>query len=176
MLNRWKSKYLQNGIKPIAEYPNYILQNYWKLGGKKVRNQIGSRGKNLEMWILRYNIKLKLLAACWNLFSSKHFFFGQKLDQIPRSNTYYEFVPYLLISGILSHSSLVFKVLIKPNQDQIGLSWLQMGLNFLAPDNGTNSCSYYTISSFPKIVWIDIFFLFIRIFNCFKDTFYSKYC
>ena len=38
-----------NGIKPIAEYPNYILQNYWKLGEKKVRNQIGSRGKNLEM-------------------------------------------------------------------------------------------------------------------------------
>ena len=25
----------------------FNLQNYWKLSGKKVRNQIGSRGKNL---------------------------------------------------------------------------------------------------------------------------------
>ena len=131
----------------------FNLQNYWKLGGKKVRNQIGSCGKNREMWILRYKIELKLLAACWNLFSS---FFGQKLDQIPESimNSYLIQTPVKLGIFKVMYSSLVFKMLIKPNQDQIELHTLLP----MMEQNLVRSC--FKMSSFCKIGWIDIFFHF----------------
>ena len=65
------------------------------------------------------------------------------------------------------YSSLVFKMLIKPNQDQIELHTLLP----MMEQNLVRSC--FKMSSFCKIGWIDIFFHFFfcysfafRVFKC----------